>query len=300
MTIIMCSRARGGRSGSSDVNFVREYEELWKIRTSVATDDPFIVLSAPGFPVRYQPYPTDGQARCVHADCRLAGDDDGAGTLWEATAHYSTAYLVQAQYANPCDRPPRFSLGLSHYEQPVYVDNGIANGQPTGVLNLAGDPYDPPLTCPQSRLVLIASRFESVLPFAAINAYSDCVNSDTWNGCAPRTVRVSDISCGEIGYENGFQFYPVQYHFEYRRDTWDFRPLEVGYRGLECNGSGTPKPFDFGGDRPRLLKLRNATPGPNVVLVTVQPDKSKAAYGQWRVYNEQPFSALNLNIPPGQ
>ena len=293
-------RRRGGRTGDADDKLVRNYEEVWMVLTTVATDDPFVILNTPGIPQRYQPYQSDGQARCINAACQLAGDDDGTGTLWDVTCRYSTKYDVSQQPENPVNRPPRFSLSLAHFQTPAVRDNGLVNGQRIAVLNLAGDAYSPPPEIDDSRLTLVARRNEATLPFVAMQLYKDAVNSDTWNNCEPRTVKLFNVSCGEMQIENGYQYYEVQYEFQYNPDTWDLRLLEYGYNGLVCNGSGTPKKTAFGGDQPKLLKKRNATPGANVVLVTSESDPQKANFTTWRVYKEMPFASLNLAIPAGQ
>lgn len=293
-------RRRSGRTGSADDKLVRNYEEVWALLMTTPYDDPWVVLNTPGIPQRYQPYTSDGFARCINASCQLAGDDNGTGTLWDVTCRYSTKYDVAQQPENPVNRPPRFSLSLAHFSTPAVRDNGLVSGTRQAILNYAGDVYNPPPELDDSRMTLVARRNEAVLPFAAMNLYKDAVNSDAWNGCDPRTVKLFNVSCGEVQYESGYQFYEVQYEFQYNPDTWDLRLLEHGYNGLVCNGSGTPKKTLFGGDQPKLLRRRTTTPGANVVMVTSESDPAKANFTSWRVYKEMPFAALNLNIPPGQ
>jgi hypothetical protein len=280
-----------GRQLDVDEKGVREYERPYLVVTTSALHGPWDVIQAPGLPALYTPYPDDPLALRVGLSPRGSGDE--SGLVWEVIAKYSTKYdSPQNNQSDPLERPIRFSGGLAYFKVPAVKDN---EGNP--ILNLAGDPYDPPAEADDARLTLVAVRNERTIPWETMRQYKNAVNSDQFNGCPPRTVKVRRIEPGEPQTENGRQFYSVRYEFEHDERTWDIELLEIGYNGLKWTND-TPKKVPFSGDKPRLLKstgLRNAHQNVNF---TDNPEE--ASYTKWKYYPERSFGTLGLEIPEGQ
>lgn len=282
MNILRYDKLHSGRPGTDEAKWISTYETAWR----VVTDDPAftrsMIAADPRTPKMYTPYPEDGDALLISLNIRPDGDE--TGVVWEVIAVYSTSYEYPYP-RNPLLRPARWSGSLAHFTSPAIVD---INGDP--ILNMAGDPYDPPLEGDDSRQSFQAVRNEAKPPWGVSQLYKDAINSDGWNGVARWTVKIFDISFGELQFENGQAFYPVTYVFQYDPKNWLLKPLEIGYNGAKRT-SGVWRKVPFGGDSEKLLKRSDDD------TITFTDDPSEASFTDWHYYKELPFTSLGLVIP---
>ena len=163
------------------------------------------------------------------------------GAFYTVTVTYSTKFDNQ-QNQNPLLRPVKVNLDFTVFRKVVTHD---LNGYP--ITNSAGDPPSEPVEIDAVHPLLKFTRNEASQPFSLMLDYAQATNSDSFYGAAPGTVRVM-IRCGDVQTENDVQFYQVEYTFEYRKEGWDPRFLNIGFNTYK-NGKKVPIP----GDTPRLL-----------------------------------------------
>jgi hypothetical protein len=282
MAIITYKPLHAGRPGTDEQKWISNLEAAWRVVTDSYTDTRTVIASDSRTPRMYQPHPDNPNALLINLSITPEGDE--SGLVWEVRGQYSTSYDFPYP-RNPLERPARWSGSLAHFTRPALVDiNGNA------ILNMAGDPYDPPLEADDSRQSFQAVRNEASPPWSFSQTYKDAINSDSWNGAPPRTVKIFDISFGELQYENGYAFYPVTYSFQHNAENWLMKPLEIGYNGAKQT-SGTWKKVPFGGDSEKLLKRISST------LISFTDNPAEATFTSWRYYKELPFAFLGLIIP---
>ena len=293
MAILAVDEIKGVRSRSIDAQWHRTYKRAWR----VTTDGPFATgaLGATlAIPVFFGQYYTfydgltliefDEFAFALKIDTVEEGVD---GCNWIVTVEYGPYDPTQFP-ENPLNHPIKISWGENRFDQVVFED---INGNP--VVNSAGDYFDPPVTCDDSRPTLRIVRNEpTYIPQYALT-WKDTTNLDTFYGFAPGTVKMS-TPLGELDYNPicGF-YYIVTYQFEINPNGWAKQILDQGMRqivsGSKTNildDDGTPitAPIPLKGNGKKLV-----TGGTPVALT-------------FNVYQQSDFSQLNLdpNAAPGQ
>lgn len=279
MAFVRKDELHSGRTYEAGEGGVVTYERVWRIRTDSAADDQYYVANNSGLPALYSPYPNDSRAKLFPLSVRPDGDE--SGLLWLATARYSSQTDNSQPEINPLNRDARWSGGAAQFTRLVTRDNSN-----TAVLNYAGDPYDPPPEIDDDRISFVAVRNEPAIPWTRINTFKGAVNASPWNNAAARTVKVR-ITFGDLQKENGYQFYPVTYNFDYDPNTWDLSLLEIGYNGIQNIVTDFKVKL---GDEPRLLKRVGSN-------VTIETDPANANFTKWRVRPEIDFNSLGLTMP---
>jgi hypothetical protein len=212
-----------GRTGSLDDAFKREYVRIFSVKVDSIYDGPQVILSATGVPRIWDPYVTATDADLGALCKKLDPRQTDTRNLWELQADYSSEVKEQSQQAqNPLDRPAEIEWSFAKYQKAV--DRDIYG---KAIRNSAGLPFDPPPEIDEGRPILTINRNEATFNFANAYAYQDAVNQDTFFGAPPGGFRVNNIR-GRRQYENGLSFWAVTYEFEYRGETWFYRPMDRG------------------------------------------------------------------------
>jgi hypothetical protein len=227
------------RHGSADDKAVREYQRVFVVTCSTLADGPLTVRLAPGIPRIFDSYvgfagaEVDITAFCVHIDVRPLGP-----FVWQVTARYSSQQdrPQDQQNDNPLLRAPDFEWDAVPEERPLARDE---NGD--DVVNSANERFDPPLQFEDWCPLYIVTRNESSYSPSQTILYQNSVNTDVFQSSAPRTVRLRARKATRR-VENGFVFWSVRYEFIFRRDGWDLRILDQGYR--DKNGKLFRDPVD--------------------------------------------------------
>lgn len=149
------------------------------------------------------------------------------------------AFLVTAQYGpwEPCNEDPTLNpteveIDFVAYER--IVDSDVVNGN--AILNSAGDPFDPPVTSDDSRLVLTFTRNELFYDIELADLVRDTINESAWRGFDTGTVKASAPRASRQYHPRIGWFWRVTYVFHLNRDGWDKVVLDAGMRKKVTGG----------------------------------------------------------------
>lgn len=324
-----------GREANRGENGVREYRLMYKVLTDNPHDDANVVMTAPNLPLMYNPYITetseDAEALVVDVDCR---QHEKLRTFWIVVLQYSTEWGEQddgtGQTDTPFGEPPVITFGSEIYQEPLpgQSNSQIGSlGDPSsdltaikpqnnqtlinwsggrGIVNSAGEPYNPPPERQASRPIVTISRNEATFSVAYKCQYENTVNSATWCGLNPRQAWLRSIDATSNIWRStlfsnvAILYWRVTYTFALKFETWDLQILDHGPYYLKWSGGGidaSEKPvaiaFATADFTPRFGLLDNSDPNkPGRELATGEPP-------QWRryaVYREVNYTGLNINV----
>ena len=243
MSVIHCDERRNTRRTVERDDGTVQHETIYYVQTDSATDGRDVVLAYVGLPQMFDAYSLDAYdpaARVVGRDPRQLGPKHWDVMIrWDSRLELGGADDPEALSRNPLDWRPKVSVNSEQY--PEIISKVIAeNGQDyfgpgdhkfTGVTNSAGEPFDPPLSIPEERPVIVISRNEAVVSLAQVHKFNGAVNSAPFQGASARQLRlkifVQTKQSMDIG-DYRVWYYPVTYRLQYRRETWDLQPLNKG------------------------------------------------------------------------
>lgn len=200
------------------------------------------------------------------------------GLIFYVTSNYAQPdekSESRATETNPLRWPVRYWLEFNHDTEEVYQD---AYGNP--VVNFLGLRYPGGVQRTRQRPVLCAAKNYPDLPtvYTYAQSFVDGVNSATYQGATPRTLRVESFTAGEQQESGGIKYYQAVIRLEYREETWDQWLLE--------ESDYTTRLIDVDGTK----KLKGATDddgNPSAEPRMIDPDgfalpaKSRPYYTRW-------------------
>jgi len=234
VSVISCRLIGEKRSGEKATNLVRTYTQAFRVETNSKLDGPAVVLAThsvsghPQLPIQLYTSYTSGNDSDPEALCISVNADEEGESMrsWIVTAQFSTAPPGNPEQfsTNPLNDAALYSLGFDQFQSLALFENDGT----TPVVTKNGEWYDPPPEKDDSRPVYMVRRNESYISLPFIIYAKDSVNASAWKGCAPRTVKLKNITTGEIQQRNQFSYYTVTYEFHLNPDTWDLRVLHRG------------------------------------------------------------------------
>lgn len=278
------STARVLTSPQGNTRTAREYLRYFRVRTTSKLDGPATVGGATGLPELYDSYETDTESDDTASVISIEPREEDK-CIWTVEVRYSTETGDEAKSAdNPLSRPTEISFSSQKYTRPLVRAWGTGkittinvegeeqlystSALTTAVINSAGEAFDPPIEMDDSRPTLTFTRneggFDTLLPAT----YQDAVNSDSFFGYNPLTVKCSRISAVST-FESGFSYWKVTYEFEINFNTWRFMPLDQGTRYKDANGK-VQNAFDRNGAPVSKPILLNGAGRPLVELNAVE------------------------------
>lgn len=293
-----------GRKATSTFPDKRVYTRVFDVQTDSASDGPGAAAGVVGIR-KGDVHPDEPFAWCVSIDPAQRDSP----TLWQITYGYDshppipevlqpdasggssppeavTPAEAAAAGENPLTRPPVWKVSFQQTQEPAVRDR---NNDP--ILNSAKLPFDPPIMLEVSRPIVTVTFNKPSFAIADAEYIQDAVNSDTWYGMAPRTLRLVGIE-GSSVQENGFAFWQITYTLAIKRDTWDVKPLDAGYAELDPGSVGAEIPAhwvkivdDFGKEPTEAVPLNGSGR-------KLSPDDDPV-YLEFRVYREISY-ATNL------
>lgn len=318
-----------------DAGGVRTYTRHFLVTAWTNLVGPMQVAKCPGIPVPYAPYipyrvaEYDLAARCIRigARRRIQGDHQ----QWLVRCDYSTLLppgghpnkLTDVGWPdstvgfmnNPWDEPP-------HIEIDPETTTRIPDLDRTGkaYLNSVQQPFASPVSVDGATSCVVVTRnFRHLGTMTAmldhVEQYSMSVNSDTFMGRPPGTVRLDPIKMVEM-YRGRARFWRVVYRFRFKRRV----PLpsvgtEPGVGNLSTWDTWQPRVLDNGMFRYRVVfgaKMKSLPPVPIMrsghpvsFPVPLDGDGGEAArdpgtgkvtpyYHQFTEYESRPFTPLAL------
>ena len=262
---------------------IRTYSHVYRV-TATQRYTAYQIGSAPGLPL------IGSQLAYDAAYCRsLTVDLTDGKLIWNVTANYSTAFEMNP---NPLLDPVRVSWNGEQYQEPAVID---LNGH--GILNSAGDIYDPPVMKDRARPTVTLRKNLATVPsyqFTYQNKTNDAPFTIDGVTVATGLAKIRNITCGEQEDRGGTKFRVVTIAMDLDEKNWNAKPLDQGFRQKKPV-SGSPGVFtiedcvDSKGvpvTQPALLDGSGAQ--------IPQPTPSDAVFGDFQVYEQADYSVLPL------
>jgi hypothetical protein len=238
-----------------DDQYVRTYTRTYRVYADTGSDSHYVRNNL-GISIALS-HPDDLQALCKGIKVRLAtktavtfydvNDPTNVnnGTLafsWLATVEYGLWNpLEHSSDGDPINQPMRFRLEGVNTPEPIWETIPDDAGATKPICNSAGDYFDPPVEGDVLRLTMRVQRNERLPAIATLLKLANNVNRDVWNGFPARTVKIDPIVLPEREYSQVSDsiYYPMEYTFQIRFDTWDKVLLDQGKRRLVTSGGTT-------------------------------------------------------------
>lgn len=222
------------RSSNQGADWTRTYTRSWLAETSSATIGAKTVRES--CPVAIgntfdDGDGTDAGSYCQSIDVNCVNED---GKQWEIVATYGP-YNPETNPQSPLERPLQVAWQNAAFEKVLDRD---ADG--VDVLNSASEPFDPPVTVDDDRLILNVVRCEQYFDPGLADTYKNSLNDAPWMGADTGTIKLKPIVAvlrkdQDIGY-----YYEVSYQFEWDKDGWNKPVRDQGVNELVVV-SGTTK-----------------------------------------------------------
>ena len=274
-------------SGQADYKGNANYTAIFNVETDDPTDgivtvgeasDPGgLTIPTPGISVyKFNAKETDLTAVCTSVTPELV---DGSLTFWTVTCEYQRN--TETNQDNPLLRPLLVNISSQKYEQAVIKDR---NG--SGIVNTAGDPFDPPLTMDATRLFLTLTKNFSAYNFDLASTLLDNVNSVPFYGMSVGTLKFEGFHATRQ-FEQDTEFWTCTGEFAFRREGWQLHPLNAGLRRLV---SGSMQKCTDSDSLPVLAPVPLSKAGGQIAAPTV----SNVVYLDIDVYPQADFTLLGF------
>jgi hypothetical protein len=284
MTIIVSEQFEG-RTSKIGLYLKRTHGRQF-VASSNANERSYAILAASGVPRVGDAHPEDIVSLCVDVDAK----PHGAPNAWIVSCKYTNDLPDDTiDDDDPTAVRPKESWGAADFSRYVSQDR---DDKP--ILNTAGDRYDEPIEIIDTFPTLSISKNKNSFSVTQAFDYNNSVNSDTFKGAAPGTLRVL-ITANEE-WKGDAAFWAMSYTFTYNPNGWQPTLLESGLyqkvasdrvpctvKGIAAHDAEpvtSPVPLDADGEQINPANLTN-TPSP-VVHTT------------WDVLPELPYSALGV------
>jgi hypothetical protein len=278
MAVTYVGELAEGRRASNNRG-VRTYTRVFRLTTSSQADNEYVVGSNASLPVIGNIHPSDANAYCENLDVQCVR----GWRIWDVTATYTTERQLNSV---PTSDPTYITWDTEQFQKPATEDK-----DGNGVVNSAGDPFNPQEQMDDSRRVVTVQKNMSSVP-AWVLTYQDAVNSDTFTidgvSISPGTAKMQRIGVGPPEIRNGTAFRQVTFVIALRRDGWAFRLLDQGFNQKLLIGTGR-KPITIKGQLPSSPVLLDGNG-----FAQTDPASAVAHYLTFHVYKEQAFSSLPL------
>jgi len=311
MSVTSVEPINDNRSGNevyneADGTSVKTSRKAWRVHTSSNTDDEHDVLASALLPKIGTAHSGDANSRCIGRQCNP--ESHGQKRQWIFVADYSNKYAIEE---NPLNDPAKTEWSTETFQTPIWED---VDGN--GIVNSAGDPFDPPPEKDDSRWTSITRK--NVLPSVPnwIFAYQDGVNSDSFTidgvGVEATWAKVSAIHLGEVQERNDTEYRVLTVTIHYRGEgegvgsgsgsygsgsgtdaiePWDLNLLDQGFREIDDEGSGASG---------NIRNIKNAD-GEDITAPVpldgeghkiVDPSLENSVFLQFQVYRQRAFSLI--------
>lgn len=227
------TQGRDGRVGS---DFKREYVVTYLVTTTDASDGPQQIIDADGIPNfgdRYE-IGNDGDMFALAQDISVTQRD--TPTEWEVVVTYRTISFAGGTpgASSPTDMSPRISASTrsrsvvipGRYSDPRNASPDV--GFDLGVHNSAGQHFDPAPEIEIDEPVLQVRRNMRTIDWPFIMSITNAVNSTTFFGCPPRTLKFSTPTIESAVDSVTGEYWILNYSLLYKYDTWDVQILNRG------------------------------------------------------------------------
>lgn len=267
----------------------RLYTRTFQVLTDSKFDSQAVVLAAvqqEGLQVG-SGFPDDPGSWCRD----ITAEPKAGATAWVVTANYSSAGSEIS--SNPLQDAAKITWTTEQFQIPAIIDK-----DGNGIINSAGDPFDPPNMRDFSRRIAVVVKNLSSPP-SWLLSYQDAVNSDTFQidgvSITADKAKCQRVDISDIRERSGIQYREVTTEIHFSLDGWKLRPLDQGFRTLGDIISEDIKERlnivnDGDDERPTQPVLLDGAGGQ---LNSQRPED--AVFLEFDVYPRLPFSALPLS-----
>jgi hypothetical protein len=149
-----------------------------------------------------------------------------------------------------------------------------------------GQPFDPPLEVPTAYPTIQITAYKATFSFSSITLYTNAINSDAWQGFAPRKLRCIEYAA-TTQYDNGAYFWQLDVTIEVHPDGF-WNPVEILDAGTVYLETGSKPP------QPILDSTGNPVSSPVPLNGAGQPLNAGGSlqYIPFAAYREVPFAAI--------
>lgn len=279
MSVTWVREIWNGREGGADEQGINAHTRIFRAKTDNKWDDETIVLTATGVPGIGDQHPNDVTSYCRSVRGR---NESASPFFWTITSVYSSE---RERGVDPTADPVQISWSTEQFQRVADKDR---NGE--GIVNSAGDPFDPPPMRDDSRRSVQIVSNETFVP-TWILSYQDAVNNAdiVIDGV---TVAAGKAKCQQVSvspekFRNDISYRTVTLTLHCVNDNWDLKLLDQGFRERD--------------DDDKLKQIKNESdnlePTAPVLLdgngkAQTDPTTSSAVYLDFEVYPELDFSAL--------
>ena len=236
-----------------------------------------------GIPVGFSLHPTIPWARLR----KKTATRQGNSCVWFVKCEYTTPdNNTGEEQENDDPELDIATMSVSFEDREEVLKNTLGGTRVAagGIKNSAGEVFNPPPTKSVSSVVLeITQNYAAT--YAVLTtalSYMDCINSDTFLGCDPHTVRLCSVS-PKSNVRNGTAYLEIGFVFKVR-PTWDLELLDIGSYYLDADGKQVA--FEYQGHPKQGL-----LDGSGHALASGAPDYFLPAK---QIYTAKAFSSLSL------
>jgi len=203
---------------------------------------------------------------------------------WKVTYNYSTKQEIDQN--NPENDEILTSFSSEIYQEAIWRDV-----DDEGIVNSAGDLFDPPPTRDSTHLIAKIKSNHTSIP-SWILLYMNAVNKSNCTigglGIAAKTAKVNRIDVGERKKRGDSVYYPLSVDIHIHRDGWRLEPLDQGLR--EVVSGATTLRRHIVDDKGEEITSPVLLDGEGAKLAN--PTQANAEFLDFQIYNELNFAAL--------
>lgn len=287
MAVVACSEIPRGTGVSGKYGESFTYTRKWIIRVDSPSTSRRTIARAAGI-VFGAAHPDDPAHLAMEFDCTEASGD---GMLWELAVKY---------YIPPFENRPSVDTGLP---RDCWSGSGSGTTIPAWrdkdgghILNSAGDPLEGGEKESTEFVLTLVKCYDSLAWSPIAETRSNTVNASSWNSSPARTWKAAykgsqKKEMAVPGSDATRVYWEVTWEFHYRKDTWDWKPWDVGFNQRVDStgaptGAGTGRAAILGADK-KPVKQPVALSG-GVAL----PPGSQPSALTFRLYDETDFSVF--------
>jgi len=284
MTVTFHGEDYSARSGQNDTG-TRSYTRVFKLETSLKTEDVFDVGSHASLPVIGSVYPRDPYAYCTSLSVACVG----GWKQWTVTAQYkvTTGEENEPPEADPEDDPPVVTFSSEIYQEPVFRDI-----DDKGIMNSAGDYFaDPSPMRDAAHLIIKVKRNYKTAPAFCLS-YQNSINASAFTiaglTIAKQLARISRFELSEVKLRGSYQYRELSFELHVHRDGWRPQILDAGLMQKDPDDANKRIPcVDADGEK---VTSPVALDGSGSQLSN--PSPNTAHFKEFQIYPEVDFSVL--------
>ena len=247
----------------------------------------YAVSLATGVPRLGDAHPEDPASLCVSVDAK---PKNGEPEVWSVSCKYTNDLPDDTiDDDDPTSIRKKSSWSFEEHIRAVGQDR-----DDNPIINTAGDRYDEPLEVVDSLPTLTITKNKNSFNAQTAFDYNNSVNSDTFRGAEPGTLRVRITATEE--WKGDSAYWATTYVFKYNPNGWQPTILESGMyqkvlsSRVPCYIKGET-PHD---SEPVTHPVPLDADGAQIDPTTFSNTPSPIVYTQWDVLPELPYSTLGV------